>query len=119
MRHLGKLLVFLDSDHTKQSAQRSPCYVGLKNNVGTRLLETTLNLFPPGTPDNVSHSVLKDYIQDTAVKTGVQEITQYDTEVKKLSKSGNEWVLEAVTPSQHSSDVSSLSTSVSVRLYDW
>lgn len=41
------------------------------NNVPTRLLETTLNPFPPGTLDNVSHSVLKEYIQDTALKTGV------------------------------------------------
>lgn len=65
--------------------------------MGTRLLETTLNPFPPGTPDFVSHDVLKDYIQDTASKTGVDKLTHYNTGAKKLSKSGNKWILEATT----------------------
>jgi ACS family pantothenate transporter-like MFS transporter len=69
----------------------------LKNNVGTRLLTTTLNPFPVGTEDYVSHSVLKDYIQDTAAKTGVQRITHYDTEVKKLSKVNGKWKVETVS----------------------
>lgn len=69
----------------------SPCYVGLKNNVSTRLLETTLNKFPENTEDFVSHSVLKNYIQDTALKTGVHSITQYDTDVSKISKSNDKW----------------------------
>ncbi|KAJ4293517.1 hypothetical protein N0V90_008800 [Kalmusia sp. IMI 367209] len=78
-------------------APPGPCYVGLKNNVGTRLLTTTLNPFPAGTEDYVSHSVLRDYIQDTAVKTGVHDITRYDTEVKHLFKVGSQWVVETVT----------------------
>jgi ACS family pantothenate transporter-like MFS transporter len=77
--------------------QLSPCYVGLKNNVGTRLLATTLNPFPLGTPDYVPHNVLKDYIQDTALKTGIDKVTRYNTEVKNLHKSGNKWLLKAVT----------------------
>ncbi|KAF2707101.1 MFS general substrate transporter [Pleomassaria siparia CBS 279.74] len=80
-----------------QVAQRSPCYIGLKNNVTTPLLETTLNPFPKGTPDIVSHSVLKDYIQDTSAKTGVEVSTRYNTEVKKLSKSGGKWTVNSLT----------------------
>lgn len=91
-----------------------PCYVGLTNNVGTRMLQTTLNPFPAGTPDFVSHSVLKDYIQDTAVRTGVHEITRYDTEVKNLTKSEDKWVLEATTLKVQSPTDVSLEKTVSV-----
>lgn len=38
--------------------------------------------------------MLKDYIQDTAAKTGVDRITQYDTEVKHLSKVNGRWEVE-------------------------
>ncbi|ORX93343.1 pantothenate transporter [Clohesyomyces aquaticus] len=78
-------------------APPGPCYSGLKNNVGTRLLETTLNPFPAGTPDFVSHQVLKNYIQDTAVTTGVHNITIYDTDVRRVWKDGEKWNLKAAT----------------------
>lgn len=65
--------------------------------MGTRLLETTLNQFPAGTEDFVTHNVLKDYIQDTAAVTGVHEITQYDTECKDVSKKGAKWIVETAT----------------------
>jgi hypothetical protein len=65
--------------------------------VSTRLLETTLNRFPAGTEDFVSHQVLGDYIQDTAAKTRVDEITQYDTEVRKVTKTGEKWIVETTT----------------------
>ena len=60
------------------------------------MLTTTLNPFPVGTEEYVSHSVLKDYIQDTAAKTGVHQITRYDTEVKHLSKIDGQWEVETV-----------------------
>jgi hypothetical protein len=65
--------------------------------VSTRLLETTLNRFPAGTEDFVSHQVLGDYIRDTAAKTRVDEITQYDTEVRKVTKTGGKWTVEITT----------------------
>jgi cation diffusion facilitator CzcD-associated flavoprotein CzcO len=65
--------------------------------VSTRLLETTLNRFPAGTEDFVSHQVLRDYIQDTAAKTRVDEVTQYDTEVRKATKTGEKWTVETTT----------------------
>ncbi|KAF1967408.1 dimethylaniline monooxygenase [Bimuria novae-zelandiae CBS 107.79] len=78
-------------------APPGPCYVGLKNNISTSLLTTTLNPFPAGTEQYVSHAVLKDYIQDTAVKTGVHNITRYDTEVKHVSKVDDQWEVQSVT----------------------
>ncbi|KAF2826865.1 dimethylaniline monooxygenase [Ophiobolus disseminans] len=75
-------------------APPGPCYVGLKNNVSTPLLETTLNKFPSGTEDFVTHDVLKDYIQDTAIFTGVHGVTQYDTEVTRVSKKEESWNVE-------------------------
>ncbi|KAF1847961.1 dimethylaniline monooxygenase [Cucurbitaria berberidis CBS 394.84] len=93
-----------------------PCYVGLKNNVGTRLLETTLNKFPTGTEDFVTHDVLKDYIQDTAAKTGVNDITQYDTEVKHVSKEGAKWIVETAT--LHSDDAGRTSRKSSKTEFD-
>ncbi|KAF2185107.1 FAD/NAD(P)-binding domain-containing protein [Zopfia rhizophila CBS 207.26] len=87
-------------------APPGPCYIGLKNNVGTRLLETTLNPFLPGTPDFVSHSVLCSYIQDTALKTGVHECTLYNTEVKNVWKSGSKWLVDYVTVKKLSGHIS-------------
>ncbi|KAH3959815.1 hypothetical protein HBH98_103770 [Parastagonospora nodorum] len=85
-----------DAERLKH-APPGPCYIGLKNNVSTRLLETTLNRFPAGTEDFVSHGVLKDYIQNTAIVAGVHESTIYNTEVKKVSKSGNLWTVDTTT----------------------
>jgi hypothetical protein len=70
--------------------------------VSTRLLETTLNRFPVGTEDYVSHAVLKDYIQDTAIKAGIHELTHYDTEVRNVSKNGQLWTVDTIT--LHSDD---------------
>lgn len=75
----------------------SPCYVGLKNNVSTRLLETTLNQFPPGTEDYVTHDVLCGYIQATTLSTGVHKLTQYDTDVRSVTKNGISWIVETAT----------------------
>ncbi|PVI00294.1 dimethylaniline monooxygenase [Periconia macrospinosa] len=74
-----------------------PCYVGLQNNVATRMLRTTLNSFPPGTPDVVSHSVLAAYIRDTSIKTGVHDVTKYNTSVQNLKKEGDHWTLDATS----------------------
>jgi hypothetical protein len=65
--------------------------------VSTPLLETTLRRFPPGTEDFVSHDVLKDYIQDVTISTGVHELTRYDTDVKSVIKNDHKWNVETVT----------------------
>ncbi|KAL5117429.1 hypothetical protein ACEQ8H_004594 [Pleosporales sp. CAS-2024a] len=78
-------------------APPGPCYVGLQNNVSTRLLETTLNRFPLGTPDFVSHTVLRAYIQDTAMVAGVDAVTRYNTLVKSVVKKDSLWTITATT----------------------
>lgn len=50
-----------------------------------------------GTEDFVTHEVLKDYIQDTAIKTGVHKLTRYNTEVKNILKKNGKWVIDTVT----------------------
>jgi hypothetical protein len=92
----------------------SPCYDGLKNNVSTRLLETTLNKFPAGTADYVTHKTLADYIQDTSISTGVHTLTQYDTNVKNVLKKGESWSVETATLQTDTAGVARWKTSVQV-----
>ncbi|KAL4780013.1 major facilitator superfamily domain-containing protein [Aspergillus varians] len=84
-----------DTDEKRNAALNhappGPCYVGLKNNVSTPLMRVKLNAWPEGTPDFVSHSVMKEYIQDTSQKTGVHDITIYGARVKNITKQGSEW----------------------------
>ena len=54
-------------------------------------MRVKLNAWPEGTPDFVSHSVMKEYIQDTSRKTGVDDITIYGARVKNLTKQGDSW----------------------------
>ncbi|KAJ5638644.1 hypothetical protein N7528_001034 [Penicillium herquei] len=72
-------------------APPGPCYESLTNNVSTPLLRTTLNSWPEGTPYYVNHSVLKDYIQDTSQKAGVDDATIYGALVTDIHKEGQEW----------------------------
>jgi hypothetical protein len=65
--------------------------------VGTQFLELSVNKWPAGTTTFVRHNVLADYIQDTAVKTGVHESTLYNTQVKRVVKDGNIWKIETST----------------------
>jgi cation diffusion facilitator CzcD-associated flavoprotein CzcO len=90
--------------------------VGLKNNVSTRLLETTLNRFPAGTQDYVTHKVLGDYIKDTAISTGVHKVTQYNTNVKNVSKSGETWTVETATLQTDTAGAVELKTSSQVSI---
>jgi cation diffusion facilitator CzcD-associated flavoprotein CzcO len=74
-----------------------------------------LNRFPAGTEDYVSHAVLKDYIQDTAVATRVHDLTIYNTEVRKVSKNGNSWVVDTATlhTSEDGTSIQTLASNVS------
>lgn len=69
----------------------SPCYDNLQNNVPTRLMRTKLNAWPDGTPDFVPHTVLRDYIQDTARKCGAEEMTIYGARVLRVRKVDSRW----------------------------
>lgn len=58
-------------------------------------MRTKLNAWPDGTPDFVSHHVLRDYIQDTARKCGADSVTIYGARVLRVRKvdddSGSKW----------------------------
>jgi hypothetical protein len=56
-------------------------------------MRTTLNDWPPGTPDYVNHNVLKDYIQETSRKNGVDSLTIFGARVTDLRKNATEWNL--------------------------
>ncbi|KAF2673076.1 dimethylaniline monooxygenase [Microthyrium microscopicum] len=78
-------------------APPGPCYFGLSNNVGTRLLATKLGPFPEGTPDFVKHHVLCQYIQDTSEKSGVKAVTHFRTRVEDAKKVGQTWHVKTST----------------------
>lgn len=61
--------------------------------------------------------MLKDYIQDTAIKTHVDAITQYNTEVQNVSKEGETWSVRTSTLRTLDKGKQSLDVTTSVRLY--
>ncbi|KAL2847213.1 major facilitator superfamily domain-containing protein [Aspergillus pseudoustus] len=96
------------SDHSSKvlgHAPPGPCYQGLTNNVSTPLMRVTLNAWPEGTPDFVSHSVMKEYIQDTARKTRAEDVTIYGARVKNVEKQGEGWLVTWSTLDQGDSGV--------------
>lgn len=66
------------------------------------MLRTKLNAWPEGTPHYVNHSVLKEYIQDTSKKTGVDDVTIYGALVKQVYKSGQGWHVHWTTLNEDS-----------------
>ncbi|EXJ87518.1 hypothetical protein A1O3_04478 [Capronia epimyces CBS 606.96] len=78
-------------------APPGPCYAGLKNNVSTRMMRTSLQAWPEGTPDFVSQSVLEEYVQTIAKVHGVSAIAHYNTRVEQVRKLGTEWLVRTTT----------------------
>lgn len=78
-------------------APPGPSYAGLRNNVSTRLMKTSLQDWPEGTEDYVTQKVLEEYIQAFSNNHGVTAITQYHTRVEEVRKQGAEWVLRTTT----------------------
>lgn len=69
----------------------SPAYDSLKNNVSTPLMRVKLGPWPEGTPDYVSHTVMKEYIQTISQRTGVEDATIYGARVTDVYKKGDAW----------------------------
>lgn len=82
-----------------------PCYESLTNNVSTPLLRTKLNAWPEGTGPFVRHNVLKDYIQDTSQKAGVDNVTKFGARVDRVYKNGSTWNVHWSTLSGSDQDV--------------
>ncbi len=70
-------------------APPGPCYAGLRNNVSTPVMRTTLMDWPEGTPDYITHEQVEKYIRDLAVRTGVQDRVQYHTRVEAVWKNSD------------------------------
>jgi len=93
--HLGKLNRYVQVD-PKLNPQR-PCYDGLRNNVPTTLLRMSLNSWRDGTEEIVQHQIIKEYIQTTSIKTGVDDNTLYNTRVDSVVKQGHKWQVSTST----------------------
>ncbi|KAJ5559155.1 Dimethylaniline monooxygenase N-oxide-forming [Penicillium sp. DV-2018c] len=78
-------------------APPGPCYESLTNNVSTPLLQTRLNKWPEGTALYVKHHVIKEYIQDTSKKAGVEHVTKYGARVTRVHKDGSKWTVHWTT----------------------
>ncbi|KAJ5313290.1 uncharacterized protein N7443_000174 [Penicillium atrosanguineum] len=91
-----------NEQRTLVHAPPGPCYESLTNNVSTPLLRTKLNAWPEGTPHYVNHNVLKEYIQDTSKKTGVDDVTIYGALVKQVYKEDQNWHVHWTTLNEES-----------------
>ena len=78
-------------------APPSPCYAGLKNNVSTPLMRTSLLPWPEETEDFVSQGYLEKYIQTISRRTGVHEVTRYNTRVEEVKAHDSRWTVRALT----------------------
>lgn len=80
-------------------APPGPCYAGLKNNVSTRLMRTSLLAWPEGTPDFVTQKTVEEYVQTIADVHGVSAIAQYNTRVEEVRKRDTEgqWLVRTTT----------------------
>lgn len=79
-------------------APPSPCYAGLKNNVPTNLMVSSLGPWPEGTASNVSQDRIEEYVQTLSANHGVNDVAEYSTRVEEVNKSpdGRAWVIRTL-----------------------
>ncbi|KAK3374846.1 hypothetical protein B0H63DRAFT_549154 [Podospora didyma] len=63
-----------------------PAYAGLKNNIPTNILVSSLGPWPEGTEPIVGQSVVEEYIQTLARNNGVDNITHFHARVEEARK---------------------------------
>ncbi|KAJ8123579.1 hypothetical protein ONZ43_g510 [Nemania bipapillata] len=63
-----------------------PCYAGLKNNVPTSLMKSSLLPWPEGTEEFVDQGRMVQYVQDIAELHHVTENIQFHTRVESVTK---------------------------------
>jgi cation diffusion facilitator CzcD-associated flavoprotein CzcO len=80
-------------------APPGPCYAGLKNNVPTSVMASSLDSWPKGTEAHVSQRLVEQYIQGLSKKFGVDAVTLYHTRVDEARKTmdGLKWEIRSVT----------------------
>jgi len=67
-----------------------PCYAGLKNNVSTQLMVSSLQSWPDGTEPNVGKQQVGQYVQKLARDHGVNDVTKFQTRVDEIRKLSND-----------------------------
>ncbi|KAF7557176.1 hypothetical protein G7Z17_g874 [Cylindrodendrum hubeiense] len=93
----------LDSDDAEARriafSPPGPAYAGLRNNVPTTLLYSSLGPWPQGTEDITGHKQIKSYLQGLSTQHGVDDVTVFHTRVDDARKSddGKHWNLRTVT----------------------
>ncbi|KAK4182508.1 hypothetical protein QBC35DRAFT_509864 [Podospora australis] len=75
-----------------------PCYGGLKNNVPTYLMQSSLASWPEGTGAFVTQKEVEKYVQSLANQHGVTAITHFNTRVDEVRKTadGSRWEVRTV-----------------------
>ncbi|KAK7408488.1 hypothetical protein QQX98_009355 [Neonectria punicea] len=76
-----------------------PAYAGLRNNVPTSLLYSSLGPWPEGTEDITGHAQIESYLQSLSAEHGVDDVTVFHTRVEDARKSddGSKWNLTTVS----------------------
>ncbi|CAO3645065.1 unnamed protein product [Cunninghamella blakesleeana] len=64
----------------------TPCYKSLRNNVATPLLKYKDLDWPENTPWFTTHDKILSYLQDYSKKFGLDEITEFNTSLEKLTE---------------------------------
>ncbi|CAO3634090.1 unnamed protein product [Cunninghamella echinulata] len=71
-------------------APPTPCYKSLRNNVATPLLKYKDLNWPENTPWFTTHDKILNYLQDYSKKFGLDDITEFDTSLEKLTELPNQ-----------------------------
>ena len=88
-----------DPDIELRFAPPGPCYAGLKNNIPTSVLVSSLGPWPEGTEQKISQDLAERYIQGLATLHGVTAVTRVHTRVDELKASpdGRGWEVRTVS----------------------
>ncbi|KAK3313731.1 hypothetical protein B0H66DRAFT_566840 [Apodospora peruviana] len=74
-----------------------PCYAGLKTNVPSTLMFSSLTPWPEGTEPSVPQSQVEEYIRRIAKEHGVDDVTLFHTRVDEVRKTGAKWEIRSVS----------------------
>jgi cation diffusion facilitator CzcD-associated flavoprotein CzcO len=82
-----------------EHAPPSACYYGLKNNIPTSLMNTSLGSYPAGTEEVVGRSVIHEYIKNVFRSTDVDKATLFNTRVEGVSKhiGDGAWIIRTLS----------------------
>lgn len=67
-------------------APPGPCYAGLRNNVPTTLMRSTITPWPAGTDEFVTHDGVESYIRSIVDAAGIRSRISFDTAVVHVGK---------------------------------